>query len=468
MTPLDEFLDSYLDLARHLDPLRHPLDAPAETYHRLGAFDPASVTAHAAALKSIANAVEDLDLAERDDEVDRTMLLETIRADLARRRQEADGTSVDPIAPLRHLQDALDELMGEDFNAEREAALRDRVAALPAFLDSQRADGRKIPVVLEGLARMEVEWVEEALDSAAERLDEAAVAPALASLAAFRDWLGASASEEADLGLGPEGTEQRLVALVPTPLGVRGTLRVLELRRAGVDRSLGKSAAELGIEQPLLYAQELRSTTAVNPEVLGDYWQDEWARVARELTTLGLPVVPAEAPAPPPEVEDAWSFAAFAVRDHAARMLDAACIAQPRAVRRMLVAPGLRAGWGRTVAALLRGTDVFGLPERRLMMSFHALLESIAAETDLMLQARLAKLDALAQRTREILSSSEPESQLLVATVAAHPFEPLAAALAHEAWQGWYAETGGDPVNFLMTALRGGGLAVHLARWANG
>ena len=46
--------------------------------------------------------------------------------------------------------------------------------------------------------------------------------------------------------------------------------------------------------------------------------------------------------------------------------------------------------------------------------------------------------------------------------------EALAAALAHEAWQSWYADDGGDPVAFIRRALAGGGLAVRLARWARG
>ncbi len=44
----------------------------------------------------------------------------------------------------------------------------------------------------------------------------------------------------------------------------------------------------------------------------------------------------------------------------------------------------------------------------------------------------------------------------------------VATAFAHEGWQEWYAEDGGDAVAFIRKALKGGGLSVPLARWAGG
>ncbi len=171
-------------------------------------------------------------------------------------------------------------------------------------------------------------------------------------------------------------------------------------------------------------------------------------------------------PEPPLDAEDGWSMAAYAVRDHAERMMEVAKAANPRAVRRLLRGPGLLDGWGRTVAALLRNTDVFGLPERRVMMSYVALRESAAAEADLLLHARAAQPDELMERTRQVAGVSEPESRGMITEIAAEPLHALAAALSHEAWQSWYAEVGGEPVPFLLKAMEGGGLAVPLARWA--
>ena len=61
---LDALLASYLDLARHLDPLRHPDEAPEELRQRLGRFDTPWLVAQAAALRSIAHAIEDLETVE--------------------------------------------------------------------------------------------------------------------------------------------------------------------------------------------------------------------------------------------------------------------------------------------------------------------------------------------------------------------------------------------------------------------
>src|ERR1019366_9122097 len=186
---------------------------------------------------------------------------------------------------------------------------------------------------------------------------------------------------------GEEELERRIVTLVSEPLGAKGTLRLLELRRAGVERSLASAADELGMPDPIVCAQQLMEEAQPSPDVFFDFWFDEWRRVGDAMRGLGLPVPDVEPPDPPEDAEDGWSMAAYAVRDHAARMMQAAKSANPRTVRRLLRGPGLLDGWGRTVAALLRNTEVFGLPERRAMMSFLALRESAAAEADLLLHA---------------------------------------------------------------------------------
>lgn len=101
---LTALLASYLDLARHLDPMRHPDGAPAETQQRLGRFDVPWLVAQAAALRSIAHAIEDLeDVEALDDEVDRTALLDTIRDDILALEAVTQADAADPTLPLRHL-----------------------------------------------------------------------------------------------------------------------------------------------------------------------------------------------------------------------------------------------------------------------------------------------------------------------------------------------------------------------------
>jgi hypothetical protein len=467
MSPLDELLASYLDLARHLDPLRHPHEAPVEVQARLGRFDVPWLAAQATALRSIANAIEDLEEVESlDDEIDRTMLIDTVRSDIVRLTERTTGATADPGAPLDHVCAALDALMGEDFDAQREVALRARIGELPEFLAAQRADPRPAPRFLIDVAIRLTTGLVERLDAAAERLDDESVSPARSALATHLQWLTEVGRVGGEAGIGEEAVEERLRRLSNDPVGVKGTLRMLELRRSGVERSLAGAAADLG------YGDDWRAALDALPEMAEldvlerlDAWEEEWQRVAEAFTQLGLPVFDI-APPPAPPVQDRATLAAWAVRARAAAMLEAARAAQPRAVRRLLVAPGLRLGWGRTLAALLRESLVLDTPERRLASAELALRDAVAAEAELLLQSRRLDPDALVAHVTSLTGMGGGEARDLIAAAAEDPFEAVAAALAHEGWQGWFAEDGGDPVQFLIGATHTGGLAVPLARWS--
>ncbi|HEY4319821.1 MAG TPA: hypothetical protein VGM77_01480 [Gemmatimonadales bacterium] len=468
MRAIEALLASYLDLARHLDPLRYPEEAPPEIAHRVGRFDAGSLRSHVTALRSIANALEDLeDVEALDDEVDRTMLIDTIRTDSARIEASLTRDASNPALPLRHMSDALFALMGEDFDAESDAALRERVAAFPGFLASLREDPRPAPPLLLYAARLEANLFDEStLDMAAERLDDIAVQPALVAIAEHRHWLEDATREGGSYSLGLEAVEAQMATLASEPLGARGTLRLLELRRVGVERSLASAAEELGGGDPIALARQLQEESQPAPDMFMDYWTDEWRRVGDELGRLGLPVVDGDADDPPAVAEDGWSMAAYAVREHAARMLEEIKSGNPRATRRLLEAPGLYEGWGRTVAALLRSTDVFGQPERRLMMSFLALRDSVAAEVDLQLHAGMISIDDAMAKLQQTAGLSEPDAYALMCDITTDPLSFLGAAVAHEGWQAWYADAASEPVPFLLKAMLGGGLAVPVARWA--
>lgn len=465
MSTLAELLTSYLDLARHLDPLRHPHDAPAEVHRRFGRFDVAWLRAQEVALRSIANAVEDLeDIESLDDEVDRTMLIDTIRAETVRLGAEVNSPTADPGLPLRHVLAALDALLGEDFDALHEAALRERLRELPDFLATQRADTRPAPrFLVEGAQRAGALMVER-LDAASERLDEDTVVPGRVALASHQLWLEEPERIGGTPGMGADEVAARLRTMTAEPLGVQGVLRTLEFRRASVERSLEGAATDLAVGSWPQAVEQLRDEAALDPMERFEAWAEEWQRVGAALEALDLPV--SQAPPPPaPEIDDAWSLAGLALRGHAARMFDVARAASDRPVRRLLVAPGLVAGWGRTVAALLRETEVLGTPERRLMSAHLAMQDAVAAETDLLLQSRRALPEPLAERAAVLAGLSPGVAEDLVVRVAETPLESLAAALAHDAWQAWYAEQGLAPADFLREALGAGGLAVPLARW---
>jgi hypothetical protein len=463
---LDQLLASYLDLARHLDPLRHPHEAPAEVHARLGRFDQAWLTAQATALKSIAHAIEDLEDVEGvDDEVDRTMLIDTVRAEVMQLNDAVDREWADPGLPLRHAMLALDTLMGENFDSNHEAALRARVGELPGFLGVLKEDKRPSPPCLVEAGLRAAEGLAERLDIASERLDEEITAPVLTALADYRDWLAAPERAGGELGLGDDAVEARLALLASEPVGIKGAIRILELRRAGAEKSLVNASEDLGYETNWRAALDaLPEIAELDPLERLDAWEQEWLRVGSAIAELGgnMPQLPAP---PAPLVDDMATLSAWAVRAWAAAIFEAGRVAQDRAVRRLLVAPGLRRGWERSVAAILRETPVLGTPERQLASAHLAILDNIAAETDLLLQVRMGTPDELAQRAGELAGLDLGSAREMVVAVASEPFEALAAALAHEAWQGWYAEEGESPIGFLRQATAGGGLSVRLSRW---
>jgi hypothetical protein len=226
------------------------------------------------------------------------------------------------------------------------------------------------------------------------------------------------------------------------------------------------AAQELGYDDDWRAALDaLPETAELDPMERLDAWEEEWQRAGAALVALGVPM-PDASPPPAPPATDRATLGAWALRARSATVLEAARAATPRDVRRLLVAPGLRRGFNRTVAALLRETSVLGAPERRLASAELALRDAVAAETDLLLQARMATPEELMARVSGLTGLSSDEARDLVTAVAEDPFEALAAGLAHEGWQGWFAEEGGDPADFLVRAASYGGLAVPLARWA--
>ena len=410
----------------------------------------------------IANAIEDLeDVEDLDDEVDRTMLLNTIRSDVLRLDAMAESSHANPVAPIGHAVLALRSLMIEHFAADDEAALRDRVTALPELLDAIAADPRPVephllPCALE-------------LDARRPRRRGPRRPPTRRQVQpAIGPWRVSHLVRPCARRRRPRHAEavlERSWRPWSAPRWVRGTIRILELRRAGVERSL-TARAELGAEDGLALVRALRQEDSSIDDI-DEAWGAEWERVGEAMTGAGCHVPAIDIPSVAPiGVDNPWSFTAYAVRVRGAIMLDAARAGQLRPVRRLLVAPGLMSGWGRTVAALLKPTDVFGSPESRAMMSYRALVECAAAEVDLLLQTHAADIDGLQARVEQITGVTPEEARTLVLNTAAAPFHALSAALAHEAWQAWYAEEGGDPAAFLHRAADGGGLAVPLARWA--
>ena len=110
MTPLDGLLQSYLDLRWHFDPAAASAAGVVSADARLGAFDAHAMREHLAAFRSIAAAIEDVELEELDDEIDRTALLADVRSTIARFEQERPHVR-DPGFWIGHVRDAVGSLL---------------------------------------------------------------------------------------------------------------------------------------------------------------------------------------------------------------------------------------------------------------------------------------------------------------------------------------------------------------------
>lgn len=130
--PTDDLARSYLDLRRHFDPAEAARAGVGGSQARLGEFDAAAVREHLAALRSVEAAIEELDLTSAGDEIDRTALLDDIRAMMFRLAGERPGAR-NPAWWLVHLGRSLDD-------TDDAEALLARLRAVPAFLEAAAAE----------------------------------------------------------------------------------------------------------------------------------------------------------------------------------------------------------------------------------------------------------------------------------------------------------------------------------------
>jgi hypothetical protein len=139
MPSVDELCQSYLDLKYHFDPAAASQAGLVTHDGRLGLFDVATVRAHVAALRSVAGAVEELDVEDLQQEVDRTALLGELRTTIFRLEHERPHER-NPIFWVNHLFQGLYAVLARnatDAGARAPSAL-ERLRAVPPFLDAAR------------------------------------------------------------------------------------------------------------------------------------------------------------------------------------------------------------------------------------------------------------------------------------------------------------------------------------------
>lgn len=140
MPAVDDLCQSYLDLKYHFDPGAASAAGLVSHDGRLGRFDAERVRAHVAALRSVGGAVEELEVDDVQQEIDRTALLGEIRSTTFRLEHERPHVR-NPGFWLGHLFQGLYAVLTRRNGAMegRAPVLLERLRAVPEFLDSARA-----------------------------------------------------------------------------------------------------------------------------------------------------------------------------------------------------------------------------------------------------------------------------------------------------------------------------------------
>ena len=131
---------SFFDLYWHLDPVAATqAGVPGHDDH-YGRFSPAALAPHLAALKSVASSLEGANVADLEEEIDRTALLNEIRV-MLRRFERLKPQAKNPEFWLSHLLGGLHHLLlsADRTPSEKATAAIGRLEDIPDFLDDVRA-----------------------------------------------------------------------------------------------------------------------------------------------------------------------------------------------------------------------------------------------------------------------------------------------------------------------------------------
>ncbi len=131
-----ELFRSFADLWTHFDSVEATAHGPEYPLPTLDSFDPESGRQHAAAFRSLAIAIEDLEPESLDEEIDRTILLNAVRVRLRRLEKERQER-VNPALWTDRLVAALEARPGD----------ADLLVRIPAWVASARDTIAKPPLI---------------------------------------------------------------------------------------------------------------------------------------------------------------------------------------------------------------------------------------------------------------------------------------------------------------------------------
>ena len=513
MAITDSLCRSFLDLWWHFDPAAATLAGVPGNDERLGAFDPESIREHVAALRSIAGAVEDQDVGETADEIDRTALLDHLRVLVFRLERERPHRR-DPVLWVEHACQAFHGLLvrGLDDPATAPAALS-RLRSLPRFLADARDTLRTPPLILVETALAQLDALRELLQDTGHRLGlssalaqddgSAALAEAEGAVDRMRLALRSEIATDPDPGaaaIGEEEVDRRLhyehASLHNAAEVWRASLRVAtEIEHevialaAAIDPSRTWRDVYDAVHDrtpafdhlPVLYREELAAAQRF-AELNGLAAPSDLPPVAEPSPAYIrlLEPVAAYAPASGPTPASLWTGGGDrrAIRWLAARLgIPGVHLHHRRSdalaglVRSHIAASSTASGWGLYAEELLRELGYSPTPDSRLAERVLALGDAHLAVVDLGVHTRqLTPEEAVGHLTTR-LPIERAVAEALVRRVACRPTSACAATLGRgelrrlrddaRAAQG----SAFDLAGFHEEVFSYGGLPVPLIRW---
>ena len=531
MTATADLYRSYLDLRWHFDPAAATSAGVVSYDGRLGDFTPERMREHLAGFKALAGAVEDVEVEDVQEEIDRTAFLDEVRVTIFRFERERPHLH-DPSFWLSHLFGAFQSLLRRRNGAPRDRAraLLSRLEAAPAFLGAARATIVEPPqIFLETASAMAgagtglLEAVAGAIrsgDPESVAVVDDVQAEAEAALARFglalRGDLRAH-HDDLSFAIGEEQFNRRLHLEHALQAGAP------ELYRYGLHLAdeIEAEVATLArqIEPTLSWrtvVERLRSDTAPGPDLVGAF-RDTVERArhfleARSLVTIPegtldvietpaflRPLMPFAAYSPPPAFGatrngtfyvtspqagephgnghySLHEIAATAVHEawpgHHLQMLTAR--QADSEVRRVSWSPVTVEGWALYCEELMAEEGFFASVEERLFQRLHLLWRAIRIVLDVGLHTRGMTPDQAVDLLVDRVAMDRAKAQAEVSRYCAWPTYQLCYAVGRREFlhlrEAWRASVGprADLREFHDAALAYGGLPVSLIRWGMG
>jgi uncharacterized protein (DUF885 family) len=529
---LQSLIASYLDLRWHLDPVAATTAGLLEHDHRLGRYTEDDVRQHVAAFRSLAAALEEIELEGLQDEIDRTALLDDVRVTIHRFTTERVHRT-NPSFWLEHALEGLYHLLArQDRPLEHRArAAAQRLAAIPAFLTAARETLAECPRVFvetatsvaAGAGALIGEVAAQLRPPGAEGFD-LAVQEARAAVGRFAAFLGNELADSANGGyaIGEDAFnfrlrhEHALRAMAP------------ELWRYGlhlaeeVEADLHAMAAEIapGTAWPDL-VDRLRGTHPAAEQLVSAYAEEmERARrfvVERDLVpmpdgpldvvetpTFLKPLIPYaayQAPGPfardrtgwfyvtPPDQQYDTQVRESMLRDHCVHELASTALhegypghhlqfliaqQQERTVRKVIGTPLTIEGWALYCEEMMAEEGFYRGVEERFFQRVHLLWRALRIVLDVGLHTRGMTFEEAVDLLVNRVHFERKNAQAEVRRYCAYPAYQLCYAVGRreiKALRDAYRRAQGTSYSlrgFHEATLQYGGLPVSLMRWGMG